>query len=188
MYLGREVWQLGEGKAWLTQGISMHEPGGRTGTEGQEPAPRTRAVFSLLHPSQMELKRDYRIQRSTVLRTACAIRGPEGFAANISVHCKGDTFSPSVMLLQHKPGNTPNNSTARFRSFDPTIRSWMPPKTELDRLSPEPPCTATWPPHMSGPCNSWRASAQAPPPLQGAAPRTELPHGSLIAGCLQQTH
>lgn len=185
MHLGREVWQLGEGKARLTQGISTHEPGGRTRTEGQEPALRTRAVFSLLHPSQMELKRDYGIQRSTVLRTACAIRGPEGFAANISVHCKGDTFSPSIMLLQHKPGNTPINSTARFHSFDPTIRSWMPQKTELDRLSPDPPCTGTWPPHMSGPCDSWRASVQAPPPHQGAAPHTELPPLCLMAPSLQ---
>lgn len=47
-------------------------------------------------------------------------RRPKGFAANISVHCGGDTDSPSVMLLQHKPGNIPANSTERSHSFNPT--------------------------------------------------------------------
>ena len=82
------------------------------------------------------------IQRSTVLRTACTIRGPEGFAANISVHCKGDTYSPSIMLLQHKPGNIP----IRFHSLTHL-------QIELDRTaplgSPGPPCTAMWPPHLA---------------------------------------
>lgn len=30
-HLGREVWQLGEGKAWLRQGISIHEHSQQTG-------------------------------------------------------------------------------------------------------------------------------------------------------------
>lgn len=49
-------------------------------------------------------------------------RRPEGFAANIRVRCRGDTDSPRVMPLRHKPGDVPANSTERSRSFDPAAR------------------------------------------------------------------
>lgn len=78
-------------------------------------------------------------------------RRPEGFAANIRVRCRGDTGSPGVMPLWHKPGDVPTNSTERSHSFDPATRYDLPQNPAGGRPRPGPSCPAPRPPHVPGP-------------------------------------
>lgn len=98
-------------------------------------------------------------------------RRPKGFAANISVHCRGDTDSPSIMLLQHKPGNIPTNSTERSHSLDPTAGYDMPQNRGGGRAPRGAPALPAL--HAAAP-RARSARLQAPSPRRDAAPSPRL--------------
>lgn len=59
MCLGREVWQLVKEKPGVREGFAgTGTASSRDRYRGRAPASQTRALFSLLHPSQTGLKGD----------------------------------------------------------------------------------------------------------------------------------